>query len=416
MSRTVFASIVCCWAVALSFLAKTTIAVEPSAAQEYIEPEVHRYTNVIPREVCEKIIALGEAAGFPLEKDSIDSLQYDESENNSSQAIDVVDEDGTVNYPEIYAELEPYIPKIANLIRSQRNEKLDRILFPDEPSDRLPELHWVFYRKYSPDTPRNSLVPHTDTNMHTVNIALNDDFTGGGLFYLKPPRPSNPDYYPNENNDYFSQGDLDPVADIHHHQYSYHYVNRLRHENKTNVVFPRLETGDALIHNFTVWHAVAPIEVGTRYSMVLFFDMHNPCLVDYDTFGNDNNEDDEEVDDRFDVTMRHQIKECDRATGKLVPIRDSVDIYWVNPDEGKAMSFLAENIIPGAFFAIFSEDGHEFRALRSVPDGEDPPPLHRREILASVVVQEGQGYYEFTSSFTTQDSCDARNTREGAEL
>ena len=35
-------------------------------------------------------------------------------------------------------------------------------------------------------TPRNSLMLHMDSNMHTVNIALNDDFTGGGLFYVKP--------------------------------------------------------------------------------------------------------------------------------------------------------------------------------------------------------------------------------------
>eukprot|EP00531_Pseudo-nitzschia_arenysensis_P010605 CAMPEP_0116147558 /NCGR_PEP_ID=MMETSP0329-20121206/17818_1 /TAXON_ID=697910 /ORGANISM="Pseudo-nitzschia arenysensis, Strain B593" /LENGTH=417 /DNA_ID=CAMNT_0003643493 /DNA_START=161 /DNA_END=1414 /DNA_ORIENTATION=- len=417
MCRTVFASIVCFWAFALSFLtAEATIAVEASAAQEYIEPEVHRYTNVIPREVCEKIIALGEAAGFPLEPDSIDSLEYQDSENNSSQAIDVVDEDGTVNYPEIYAELEPYIPKIANLIRSQRNQKLDRILFPDEPADRLPELHWVFYRKYSPDTPRNALIPHTDINMHTVNIALNDDFTGGGLFYINPPRPSNPNYYPNENNNYFSQGVLDPVVDIYDYQTTYHYVNGLRHENTSNIVFPKLETGDALIHNFTVWHAVAPLDVGTRYSMVLFFDMHNPCLIDNDKFDQD---EDEEEDYRFEITIRHQIKECDPSTGKLVPIRDSVDIYWVDPDEDQTIGTIQvveENFAPGDFLILLSLDDHEFLAFRSVPDGQDPPALHRREVLASIVVQEGQDVYEFTSSFTTQEDCDARNEEEEDEL
>lgn len=409
-----FESIICCWAVAnFLFAAKIVIAEEAVAAQEYVEPEVHRYTNVLPKEVCDKIIALGEAAGFPLEMDSIDSLQYKDSQNNHSQAIDVVDEDGTVRYPEIFKELEPFIPKIAELIRRQRNEKLDRILFPDEPADRLPQLHWVFYRKYSPDSPRNSLVPHTDTNMHTVNIALNDDFTGGGLFYLKPPRPSNPDYYPNENNNYFSQGDFDPVTDLHSHQYSYHYVNRLRHENTTNVVFPKLETGDALIHNFTVWHAVAPLEAGTRYSMVMFFDMHNPCLMDYNA---DDDDEEERDEDQFDITVRHNIRECDPTTGKLVSIPYNIDVYWVNPDdgEGEALNLIEPKIVPGAFFEGASYAGHKFRAFRSLQDGEDPPPLQSREILASIVIESGQEDYEFVGA--TQDDCDAMNSAEENEL
>mmetsp|Transcript_8125 Transcript_8125/g.19972 ORF Transcript_8125/g.19972 Transcript_8125/m.19972 type:complete len:416 (+) Transcript_8125:118-1365(+) len=415
MFAAAFESIVCCWATALFlFAANTAIAEEAVAAHEYIEPEVHRYTNVLPKEVCDKIIALGEAAGFPLEMDSIDSLQYKDSQNNHSQAIDVVDEDGTVRYPEIFEELKPFIPKLAKLIRSQRNEKLDRILFPDEPPDRLPELHWVFYRKYSPDSPRNSLVPHTDTNMHTVNIALNDDFTGGGLFYLKPPRPSNPDYYPNENNNYFSQGDLDPVVDLQDHQYSYHYVNRLRHENTSNVVFPKLETGDALIHNFTVWHAVAPLEAGTRYSMVMFFDMHNPCLIDYGA-DNEDHEDEHEDEDYFDITVRHNIRECDTTTGKLVSIPYNLDLYWVDPDdELEPLRLVQSKIVPGAIFEGMSSAGHEFRALRSLRDGEDPPPLHSREILASIVIESGQEDYEFVG--TTQNECDAMNSAEKNEL
>lgn len=126
-----------------------------------IEPDVRRYTNVLPRDVCEKIIELGEAAGFALEEDSIDAFEIKNNENKHSQAIDVMDEDGNVNYPEIFEAFEPYIPNIAELIRSQRNEELDRLLFPDEPPNRVPRLGWIFYRKYSPESTRNSCTPST---------------------------------------------------------------------------------------------------------------------------------------------------------------------------------------------------------------------------------------------------------------
>lgn len=59
------------------------------------------------------------------------------------------------------------------------------LYYPDQPK-RVPLLDWVFFLKYGPDTTRNSLMLHMDSNMHTINITLNDDFTGGGLFYLKP--------------------------------------------------------------------------------------------------------------------------------------------------------------------------------------------------------------------------------------
>ena len=94
---------------------------------EYLQPEVHRYTNVLPREVCDEIIRLGEDAGFPLEEDSIDDNQEN---NKSSQAIDVMTEAGQVKYPKIFNALKPYIPDIARLIMKQRDPVMDSILFP----------------------------------------------------------------------------------------------------------------------------------------------------------------------------------------------------------------------------------------------------------------------------------------------
>ena len=71
------------------------------------------------------------------------------------------------------------------------------------------------------------------------------------------------------------------------------WLNRVRRGNTPDgIVFPNMSAGDVLIHNFTVWHAVAPIESGSRYSFVLFYDMDNPAIqrtdFDEDAIGDDN--------------------------------------------------------------------------------------------------------------------------------
>merc|ERR1711983_535666 len=79
---------------------------------------------------------------------------------------------------EIYDVLEPWLPAISDVVKQNRNREGFAKYYPDEP-EREPELNWVFFRKYSPDDERNSLQHHHDTNMNTVNIALNDDYEGG---------------------------------------------------------------------------------------------------------------------------------------------------------------------------------------------------------------------------------------------
>ena len=143
--------------------------------------------------------------------------------------------------------------------------------YPDEP-DRVPRLDWVFLRKYSPDSDRNSLLVHVDSNMHTLNIALNDDYVGGGLMYVKPPVSLG-----------FDPSDGRP--NIPREYQDYRWLNGVRRGNTPDgIVFPNMSAGDVLIHNFTVWHAVAPIESGSRYSFVLFYDMDNPAIqrTDFD--------------------------------------------------------------------------------------------------------------------------------------
>lgn len=399
---------------------------------EHIQPEVHRYTNVLPKDVCKKIIALGEAVGFAMEEDSIDQLAVKKSKNKYSQAIDVMDEDGVVNYSEIFGELEPYLSKMGELIMNQRNEALHRQLFPGKSPREFPELGWIFFRKYSPETPRNSLVPHVDSNMHTVNIALNDDFSGGGLFYVKPTYAKNPNW--NRTGDNFYSGtNQDGIPTIEDHQYGYEWVNSLERENTTDVGFPKMQTGDALIHNFTVWHAVAPLTKGVRYSMVLFFEMDNPMLErneEEDENTEDENTEDEDAEE-FDIYVLHDIHECDPLTGKLVLIQDSIDIFWVDPmleeklEERMATGrdtkeevllsgtfdsmyqLVSTNLLPGKEDGpIVTDMGQTFQAVRSLPVGTAPQSPTQREVLGMIRVHPFLEEYEFVGSVTTQRDCD----------
>jgi len=128
-----------------------------------------------------------------------------------------------------------------------------------------------FFRKYSPHSERNSLKVHHDTNMNTVNIELSDDYNGGGLFYVKPLASTG------------------KVAGVYTN--SHGYIDYVKRENTTEIVFPDLHTGDAIFYNYTVEHGVAPVDSGTRYSMAFFYDMDNPAVRD--DFASGSSEDEE---------------------------------------------------------------------------------------------------------------------------
>ena len=105
---------------------------------------------------------------------------------------------------------------------------------------------------------------HSDTNLFTVNVALNDDFEGGGFFYYK-----------SEDSQY---NDGDPRPRYRPDQLTYDYLEQITRRNTSLIVFPESKTGRVLIHNFTLFHAIAPIEKGTRYALIFFYDMHHPAV------------------------------------------------------------------------------------------------------------------------------------------
>jgi hypothetical protein len=168
---------------------KVVVTAEECQVDSYMEPRVDRYAGILPLDVCQELIKLGEQTGFNEIHESIDEYQSDK-QKKPSQSIEVYSyirngDHRIIDHP-IWEVLQPYIDVFADLVKKSRKEEEHKILFPDEPN-RDPKLDWIFFRKYSPSSERNSLVTHVDTNVHTLNIALNDDFVGGGLFYVKPP-------------------------------------------------------------------------------------------------------------------------------------------------------------------------------------------------------------------------------------
>mmetsp|Transcript_27812 Transcript_27812/g.59106 ORF Transcript_27812/g.59106 Transcript_27812/m.59106 type:complete len:265 (-) Transcript_27812:631-1425(-) len=229
---------------------------------QYLEPVVQRHVGVLPPSVCKQLIDLGEKFGFLVEKESIDvEEQHDPNEKFiPSQTIDVYVKGWTepdlpppkeghtvvIDNEAIWNLLQPVVPTITEIVKVNRDREAFSELYPDNP-DKEPELNWVFFRKYSPTEKRNSLKHHVDTNMNTVNIELNDDYKGGGLFYIKPSASTG-----GIADEYYSGG--------------YRWIESVKRLNTSDIVFPDLHTGDAIFYNYTVRHGVAPVESGTRVS------------------------------------------------------------------------------------------------------------------------------------------------------
>jgi len=130
---------------------------------------------------------------------------------------------------------------------------------------------------------------------------------------------------------------------------TYDWLNNVKRENTTDIVFPNMNTGDVLIHNYTVWHAVAPIEVGTRYSFVLFYDMDNPAIQQTDFYD----------DDTIIAVFCHEIEDVE------------IDLVWAgnaaaeedDGDDESDVIMIEEKMKPFEDYALDTSEGEKFRAL-----------------------------------------------------
>ena len=121
-------------------------------------------------------------------------------------------------------------------------------------------------------------------------------------------------------------------------------MSRQKRQNASDIVFPTLGTGDLVIYNFTLYHGVAPVEAGTRYSFVLFFDMDNPAIqIDFEDF---------EDDDAIDVSFYHDIEDVE------------LSLVFVDTDvKGHPTDVIETQMRPFIVYPVRTYVGHVFRAL-----------------------------------------------------
>lgn len=326
-------------------------------------------------------------AGFDVQEESIDRDEQEDSDLKyvPSQTIDVYDRfnpDDDHQDPVIWEAVQPWIPKIAQIVKDNRNKVEFSKMYPDNP-EKEPSLDWVFFRKYSPDDERNSLKHHHDTNLNTVNIELSNDYEGGGLFYIKPLA---------------STGNISDV----YAEVGYEWINTVKRENTSSIVFPNMHAGDAIFYNYTVEHAVAPVEQGTRvslyptqeekvpinltnfnlltflflqYSMAFFFDMDNPAVAD-----DFEEEDDEE---EFEVELYNGLV-------------DEVDIYaLLDSEEGEEEPYyedllesknelLYSNLSPNESGMVFVKENELIRVVLT----------RTAQVISEFEIESGKLFYE----------------------
>ena len=330
--------------------------------EEYLEPWSDTIKGLFSEEDCQKIIAEAERIGFP---NNVDSIDKSGKKQHPSWSIDVYHEDPGVMAPSLQKLYEPYLPKLLELVTGYKQTVSQ--------NNTPPTLDWVFVRKYKAQSERRSLKIHQDINLLTLNIQLNQDFEGGGLFYLKPAHSN---FDPAAGHNYGSIPDFSDGTTKKY--FSYDLLDHMSLQNSSQVVFPHLETGDVFVHNFTTYHAIAPLQTGTRYSLLMFYDMKHPYV---DWWYKDDSKL-EELDKEHD---EEDFDEDEDAidTGFVNKLGEDVDIYWVDEEDDTREFF--ETLKSGEDFPIVAYDGTRFIVV-SKETGEDlteieiVPEDHKHEI------------------------------------
>merc|ERR1712238_397521 len=129
------------------------------------------------------------------------------------------------------------------------------------------------------------------------------------------------------------------------------------------MVFPTMNGGGVLIHNYSVWHAVAPIEAGTRYSFLIFYD-RLPSLT---------------------IEFYHEIEDV------------AIDLVYVDQTEENVenrLIMVREAMAPFESLRIDSYEGHVFRALLSGTE----------TVIAEFVMRDEQRRYKIEHIIGGEDS------------
>ena len=213
-----------------------------SAAAAY--DALHVEHGVITARECAALVDAAERAGFDLEPDSIDG----------GAAQDVYVYQGGVRDAALWALVAPLLARLDAVAARWRGALPGACASSRAPA---PPLDWVFVRKYGPRSRRNWLMPHTDRNAFSLNVALGDAPAGGGLFVVRGA----------------VDGEVDFKWTLADESGAVPHVAALRRANASDVLFPAQRAGTVVAHNSSVWHGVAPIEAGAKFSLLLFYGM-----------------------------------------------------------------------------------------------------------------------------------------------
>jgi hypothetical protein len=138
------------------------------------------------------------------------------------------------------------------------------------PTAGLHTIDWIFIRKYSATSDRDWLAGHRDTNQFSVAVPMNDDteFENGRFWLVQSG------FEAKEGGDEgmdklvaaeMSQG---PKANV-----DESLEEMEKRKNSSAFYIPKLVTGSAMFYNNRVYHGIAPVTKGTKYSLLFFLDM-----------------------------------------------------------------------------------------------------------------------------------------------
>eukprot|EP00511_Aplanochytrium_stocchinoi_P011483 CAMPEP_0204870430 /NCGR_PEP_ID=MMETSP1348-20121228/32389_1 /ASSEMBLY_ACC=CAM_ASM_000700 /TAXON_ID=215587 /ORGANISM="Aplanochytrium stocchinoi, Strain GSBS06" /LENGTH=276 /DNA_ID=CAMNT_0052024209 /DNA_START=188 /DNA_END=1018 /DNA_ORIENTATION=+ len=129
------------------------------------------------------------------------------------------------------------------------------------------KISWIFLRRYTAGGARSSLVPHTDTNYRTINIALNQDYEGGTLYFIEPKSELERELMTKKVSDNkiakrLTQEVLDYVT-----------------INHPDIYAPPIEQGLVLLHGNHLEHGIMDVTRNIRYSLIVFFVSDDPDKI-----------------------------------------------------------------------------------------------------------------------------------------
>jgi len=268
-------------ALAYSYLSPSSSSSSVQSKTLPTDPWVDIVPSVIPNGVCNDIIYKSEREiGYRLFPDSIDKNEPNNLDQ-SAQEIYIYHK-GKVVEQSLYDLIEPHLPKLTEAIK-RRGQRVAEAgsQFADMTCFKEPKIEWIFLRKYFPlgrYSKRNSLKVHTDSNMHSVTLALNDNYKGGGLMVVRPRVDENVTSAANTESTSDGNHLHMPQIPVEYGGYEWLHEHKdlSRRVNSSKVFFPELLQGSAALINFTVPHGVAPLAEDSsmpRYALIVFYNI-----------------------------------------------------------------------------------------------------------------------------------------------